>query len=908
MAVKQNNSEGNGSSDANQVNGTNVKSTGTKSKKMNAAGASTDGGVSASNGLGVTSNAELPGCSGNTGAFAKSKTITSSLSPAVGGLASTAPMVHQQPNDIAQILFLIDFVENKPDFSNHMSEIYRIFIYKLARVPQPRHAEEMKRFKQDIAKVGVFFTKNSDKLVYFRTYLPIVCKLITEYAEPPSCALSVIFQLFSEDMVREAVAGLLSDDVADQSICKAVALLCEWLRICTFRHNLNVWIMEILNGLQSQQKTALVDQIALENIEQLFASLMIPVVRPKVTPIVFHMLSSSIERTPDVFQRIFNRFSRVIQILKQQSNSSEEYAESTKVMLIKLADMTRAFMVRYYRYDGLYEPIEQALKDIPPSANYLSYAMGNKSFDVTGDSSFANQGITNAKVGLVNLGNTCYMNSVLQALAMTKEFAREILLSESKSPLLVKMQQQIALMLYSTRQELTPSKVLNATRPPGFSPGLQQDSSEFLGYLLETLHEQEVAFRKKSYKKTDTEKQVSHVTDSRGASALCQGDEDEDDGIEDDIELKDAEDTQCSDISINNANTNATTTSTNPIAMGNNLIHSTSQNLSSTHAATTKSQHQHPTPITTTYSTIEKTFTGKLATTYKCLTCGWKSCNIDSFRDLQLSFPDVKNDCASNYSVQDLIEYYCSSEKLYGDNQYFCERCKKLSDAERYINVISAPKNLILTLKHFKYDQKYHMRAKLMHKVFHDEKVSLKVCSPETLDEIATVHYDIYAGVVHSGFSMDSGHYYTYASDASNKWYKFNDSIVTPSRTEELHNLTPPNTPYILFYQMGARSNETPETSASTKVIKVDVPSPLTLEELPSDLRDMVTHDNVAFSEELKMRRFKNSTALNATSSTVKTKGSRRDSFDDDEDEHQPPPASGCGGNNMFNSINRFVY
>lgn len=179
------------------------------------------------------------------------------------------------------------------------------------------------------------------------------------------------------------------------------------------------------------------------------------------------------------------------------------------------------------------------------------------------------------------------------------------------------------------------------------------------------------------------------------------------------------------------------------------------------------------------------------------------------------------------------------------------------------------------------------------------------MCSPESLEEIATVHYDLYAGVVHSGFSMDSGHYYTYAADASNKWYKFNDSIVTPSKTEELHNLTPPNTPYILFYQMGARSNETPETSASTKVIKVDVPTPLTLEELPRELRDMVTHDNYIFSEELKMKRYKNANSLNANS--ISTKNQRRDSFEDDDDD-QPPPASGCGGNSMNINMNRFVY
>lgn len=301
------------------------------------------------------------------------------------------------------------------------------------------------------------------------------------------------------------------------------------------------------------------------------------------------------------------------------------------------------------------------------------------------------------------------------------------------------MQQQIAFMLYSTRQELTPSKVLNATRPPGFSPGLQQDSSEFLGYLLETLHEQEVAFRKKSTKslehsgtKDNTRKSINKTENKQetGASALYKDDDvddDDDEEEEENIANNDEKEIETDGNTANNSNISKTIEAADS-TKSTNLPLTNKTSLSSPKTTATITPSKKTTSITTTtnsqnYSTIEKTFTGKLATTYKCLTCGWKSCNIDSFRDLQLSFPDVKNDCASNYSVQDLIEYYCSSEKLYGDNQYFCERCKKLSDAERYINVISAPKNLILTLKHFKYDQKYHMRAKLMHKVFHDEKV-----------------------------------------------------------------------------------------------------------------------------------------------------------------------------------------
>lgn len=306
-------------------------------------------------------------------------------------------------------------------------------------------------------------------------------------------------------------------------------------------------------------------------------------------------------------------------------------------------------------------------------------------------------------------------------------FSRGILLSESKSPLLVKMQQQIALMLYSTRFELTPSRVLSATRPPGFSPGLQQDSSEYLGYLLETLHEQETLFRKKhannmvNAAKVIAEKKVA-IADGEAAEPIAKSAKqaDKDNGSTNSGEGATAY-FNTAQAQLSSTSESATTATTNKINNRNNTdvddkTVAQTNSSSSTNACTDN---------TATTTTIDKTFTGKLATTYECLTCGWKSRIVDSFRDLQLSFPEVKNDCASNYSVQDLIDYYCSPEKLYGDNQYFCERCKKLSDAERYINVICAPKNLILTLKHFKYDQKYHTRAKLMHKVFHDEKVRI---------------------------------------------------------------------------------------------------------------------------------------------------------------------------------------
>ncbi|XP_017019957.1 ubiquitin carboxyl-terminal hydrolase 38 [Drosophila kikkawai] len=756
-------------------------------------------------------------------------------------------------------------------------QMYERVIVDLARMQMPLAPSELKRFKEDVIKVGAYLAARNEKF-HQMFYLRVVYELITKSPSDraPSCAVAVVFKLFDSTQILEAVHSLLEQNVHDSSIQKTVGLLCEWITYCSFCSNLNLWVMALLTGLEEQGKRALLDEIALENIDKLFKLLIIPVLRPKAAPIVFHMLSTT-NYTPEVFHKILPKIPRVLHFIKIQLNTADENELEIRDCLQQLVDLTSALMLHFHEHDELYTPVKKTLQMYNPSANCVALARAMHE-------SAQPWGRRNARVGLVNLGNTCYMNSVLQALAMTSDFSRQILLIECDSLLLKKVQQQIALMHHSMRYELTPSRVLDATRPPGFMPGLQQDSSEFLGHLLDLLHEQE-------------------IKSSSSETAPKPGDE----LLSEEIVTSGVIPYNSNDHELSSGCSSANKTAPNPPATPTKGTNGSSQQGLSPKLA----------------STIDKTFAGKLSTTYRCLSCGWESRNEDSFRELQLSFPDVKDDCgATNYSVQDLIEYFCSPEKLDGDNQYHCPCCKKHCDGERHIGVTQAPRNLILTLKQFKYDQKYHYRTKLMHKVFHDESVTVKMCATDSLQEMSTVHYDLYAGVVHSGFSMDSGHYFTFAADQSKNWYKFNDNLVTHSQPEEMHNLTSPNTPYILFYKMCARSNESNGASSAScsssinggsvaggghQVVSVPISPPLTLEELPRQLRDYVKKDNHMYNEELRMQRYKRG-ATGGHNNGFVSRHNYDGEGDDDDDDQELPPSGGCGGNGLGMNINRFVY
>ncbi|CAB0035988.1 unnamed protein product [Trichogramma brassicae] len=210
---------------------------------------------------------------------------------------------------------------------------------------------------------------------------------------------------------------------------------------------------------------------------------------------------------------------------------------------------------------------------------------------------------------------------------------------------------------------------------------------------------------------------------------------------------------------------------------------------------------------------VHRVFGGELRVSYQCLRCDNQSHNTDSFRDLQLCFLDSLK-LTDNINVQGLINAnYLTPETLTGDNKYRCDKCANLCDASRIIKVLKAPAHLILTLKHFRYNSETRLRQKLRNKIQYDQTIQLPVFDQDP------VSYKLYAAVVHSGYSMDYGHYFTYACDGDSQWYKFNDSYVSETTFEDFKRLEPPDTPYILFYKKctDAREQEDVELMSLSK-------------------------------------------------------------------------------------------
>lgn len=110
-----------------------------------------------------------------------------------------------------------------------------------------------------------------------------------------------------------------------------------------------------------------------------------------------------------------------------------------------------------------------------------------------------------------------------------------------------------------------------------------------------------------------------------------------------------------------------------------------------------------------------------------------------------------------------MLNGYLKPEKLDGDNKYHCEKCGSLEEAIKTIDVLESPNHLKCTLMRFEYDREKGTKRKILTDIKYELSLNLPCGNVGEAKEEEL--FSLYAIVVHSGVSSDSGHYYTYARE-----------------------------------------------------------------------------------------------------------------------------------------------
>lgn len=361
--------------------------------------------------------------------------------------------------------------------------------------------------------------------------------------------------------------------------------------------------------------------------------------------------------------------------------------------------------------------------------------------------------------GLYNLGNSCYMNSVLQCLIGTKELTNYLLQDlyqkfvainsklGSRGKLTNEYQKLAKLMLSNTIKHI-------ATNPRDFKKVVgeinltfkncdQQDSAEFLHFLLDTIHED-----------------LNWSANRESLPAISNEDE---------------------------ANREIL-----PIRL----------------ASTIEWERY----LKTDYSSIIEIFAGQYASRLRCCICENTSTTYIPFNMLSIPIPNLKN---KELNLYDCINSFVSPEILIGDNAWKCSKCKENIKTEKQLTITRLPNILIIHLERFSFIGDNLVNGKFVKnssKINIPLNLSMGKYWPKIQDEQEKQQlqklplrgqegeweYELYGVIRHYG-TLDGGHYISEVKK-NGAWIKFDDDKV---KVDENMGKIPESdgSAYILFFE-----------------------------------------------------------------------------------------------------------
>ena len=352
--------------------------------------------------------------------------------------------------------------------------------------------------------------------------------------------------------------------------------------------------------------------------------------------------------------------------------------------------------------------------------------------------------------GLVNLGNTCYVNAVIQALFHTDRLRCEVLAARPSAsrPLLAALQRVFAFLAFSARPVYSPDEFQLSVQLSGFQTGRQEDCSEFLRHLLSALHEEERAAASPD---------VSSVPITS-------------------LPTRPAEPTAgvVSQLLNGSAETSHTCCACGMVSRLVSRV--TDLDLSLPEALTRPVIAASPTP-------------GQSETCSRAQ-----------------PEPDM--------AVSDLLQHYLAPERLSGENQYRCARCAGLRDADRQVRLLALPPHLIISLVRFTFDRHTGALKKALAPVKLSEQLSIPLVGQPAAEYqlyavIAHAGHSLDAGHYFSFCRVSSGG----GGGTDNDWWRLDDTSATPVKQVTVTDRPqlPTDTAYTLMYRLaGAAAGRQP--------------------------------------------------------------------------------------------------